>query len=80
MQKMSFIITTYTKLHTFKVLNKHRELGLTLKYRSNMGTLPDSLGMTFYTLAILFFALKPIVKKLLSFEIMIFHTFALSEA
>jgi hypothetical protein len=36
--------------------------------------------MTSYTLAILFFALKPIVKKLLSIEILIFHTFALSEA
>jgi hypothetical protein len=36
--------------------------------------------MTSYNLAILFFALKPIVKKLLSIEIVIFHTFALSEA
>ena len=36
--------------------------------------------MTSYTLAILFFALKPLVKKLLSIEIVIFHTFALSEA
>jgi hypothetical protein len=36
--------------------------------------------MISYTLAILFFALKPIVKKLLSIEIVIFHTFALSEA
>jgi hypothetical protein len=35
--------------------------------------------MTSYTLAIQFFALKPIVKKLLSIEIVIFHTFALSE-
>jgi hypothetical protein len=31
-------------------------------------------------LSILFFALKPIVKKLLSIEIVIFHTFAISEA
>jgi hypothetical protein len=36
--------------------------------------------MTFYTLAILCFALKQIVKKLLSIEIVIFHTFALSQA
>jgi hypothetical protein len=47
---------------------------------SNMGTFPDSFGMTSYTLAILYFALKPIVKKLLSIEIVIFHTTALSEA
>ena len=31
-----------------------------------------SLGMTAYTLSILFFALKPIVKKLLSLKIVIF--------
>jgi hypothetical protein len=36
--------------------------------------------MTFYTQAIIFFALKPIVKKLFSIEIVIFNTFALSEA
>jgi hypothetical protein len=36
--------------------------------------------MISYTLSILFFAQKPIVKKLLGIEIMIFHTFALSEA
>jgi hypothetical protein len=42
--------------------------------RSNTGTFPDSLGMTSYTLAILFFALKPILKKLLSIKIVIFHT------
>jgi hypothetical protein len=36
--------------------------------------------MISYTLSILFFALKPIVKKLLSIEIVIFHTFALSVA
>jgi hypothetical protein len=36
------------------------EADLTLGQRSNMSTFPDSLGMTFYTLAILFFALKPI--------------------
>jgi hypothetical protein len=36
--------------------------------------------MSSYTLAILFFALKPIVKKLLSIEIVLFHTFALSES
>jgi hypothetical protein len=36
--------------------------------------------MTSYTLATLFFALKPKVKKLLNIEIAIFHTFALSEA
>jgi hypothetical protein len=40
----------------------------------------NSLGMISYTLSILFFALKAIVKKLLSIEIVIFHTFALSEA
>jgi hypothetical protein len=33
-----------------------------------MGTFPDSMGMTSYTLAILFLALKPIVKKLFSIE------------
>jgi hypothetical protein len=41
------------------------------------------MGMISYTQAILFFALKPIVKKLLSIEIVIFHTlavFALLEA
>jgi hypothetical protein len=48
--------------------------------RTNISTFPDSLGMTSYTLAILFFALKPIVKKLLSIEIVIFYIFALSEA
>jgi hypothetical protein len=42
--------------------------------RSNMGTFLDSLGMTFYTLAILLLALKPIVNKLFSLEIVIFHT------
>jgi hypothetical protein len=47
---------------------------------SNTSTFPDSLAMTSYTLAILFFALKPIVKKLLSIEIVIFNTFALWEA
>jgi hypothetical protein len=47
---------------------------------SNIGTFLDSLSMTFYTLAILFFALKPIVKKIISIEIVIFHTFTLSEA
>jgi hypothetical protein len=36
--------------------------------------------MISYTLSILIFALKPIVKKLLSIEIVILHTFALSEA
>jgi hypothetical protein len=36
--------------------------------------------MSSYTLAILFFAVKPIEKKLLSIEIEILHTFALSEA
>jgi hypothetical protein len=44
-----------------------------------MGTFLDSLGMISHTLAILFFALKPKVKKLLSIEIVIFQTFALSE-
>jgi hypothetical protein len=39
-----------------------------------MGTFPDSLGMTSYTLAILLLALKPIVKKFFSLEIVIFHT------
>jgi hypothetical protein len=34
------------------------------------------MGMTNNTLAILFFVLKPMVKKLLSIEIVIFHTFA----
>jgi hypothetical protein len=34
-----------------------------------MGTYPDSLGMTSYNMAILFFALKQIVKKLFSIEI-----------
>jgi hypothetical protein len=75
--EMSFIITTYTELQTFKDKNKHCDIGLTLKYRSNAITFPDSLGMTSYTLAILFFALKPIVNKLLSIEIVIFHTFTL---
>ena len=36
--------------------------------------------MISYTLSILFFVLKPIVKKLSSIQIVIFHTFALSEA
>jgi hypothetical protein len=36
--------------------------------------------MTSDTLEILFLALKPIVKKLFSIEIVIFHTFTLSEA
>jgi hypothetical protein len=36
--------------------------------------------MTSYTIAIVFFALKPLAKKLLSIEIVIFHTFAFSEA
>jgi hypothetical protein len=36
-----------------------------------MGTFQDSLGMTSYTLAILFFALKPKVKKLFSIEFVI---------
>jgi hypothetical protein len=45
-----------------------------------MGTFPDFLGRTSYTMAILFFALKPKVKKLFSIEIVIFNTFALSEA
>jgi hypothetical protein len=44
-----------------------------------MGTFPDSLGIISFTLAIQFYALKPIVKKLLSIEIVIFHTIALSE-
>jgi hypothetical protein len=34
-----------------------------------MSTIPDSLGMTSYTLSILFLALKPTVKKLFSIEI-----------
>jgi hypothetical protein len=38
------------------------------------------LGMISYTLSILFFAPKPIVKKVLSIEIVIFHAFTLSEA
>jgi hypothetical protein len=54
-------------------------VGQSLLPRSNMGTFPDSLGMTSYTLAILFLALKTIVKKLFCIEIMIFHTFTLSE-
>jgi hypothetical protein len=41
-----------------------------------MGTFPDSIGMTSYTMAILFSALKPIV-KMLSIEIVIFHTLQL---
>jgi hypothetical protein len=45
-----------------------------------MSTFPDSLGMTSYTLAILVFALKPIVKMLLSIEIVFFHNFELSDA
>jgi hypothetical protein len=45
-----------------------------------MGTFLDSLVLTFYTLVILFSALKPILKKLLSIEIVFFHTFALLEA
>jgi hypothetical protein len=36
--------------------------------------------MISYILSILLFALKPIVKKLYSIEIVIFHTFALSDA
>jgi hypothetical protein len=47
--------------------------------RSNMDSFPDSLGMTFYTLAILIFALNPIVEKLFSIEIVILHTFTLSK-
>jgi hypothetical protein len=39
-----------------------------------MGTSPDSLGMTSYTLAILLLALIPIVKKLFSIEIVIYDT------
>jgi hypothetical protein len=34
----------------------------------------------YYTLSKLFFALKSIVKKLLTIELVIFHTFALSDA
>jgi DNA-directed RNA polymerase subunit N (RpoN/RPB10) len=41
-----------------------------------MGTILESLGLTSYTCATLFFALKSKVKKLLSFDIVIFHTFA----
>jgi hypothetical protein len=45
-----------------------------------MGTFLYSLDRTSNTLAILLSALKPIVKKLFSIEIVIFNTFALSEA
>jgi hypothetical protein len=50
-----------------------------------MGTFLDSLGMTSYTQAMLFFALKPKlqvlpkVKKLFSIEIVIFHTCGILE-
>jgi hypothetical protein len=44
-----------------------------------MNTFLNFLRMIFYTLSIQFFALKPIVKKLLSIEIVIF-IFALSVA
>jgi hypothetical protein len=50
-----------------------------LGQRSNLKTCLNSLGMTSYTLSILFFALKLKVKKLLSIEIVIF-IFALSVA
>jgi hypothetical protein len=41
-------------------------------------TLAWNWNTTSFTQAIVFFALKPIVKKLLIIEIVIFHTFALS--
>jgi hypothetical protein len=75
--KMKFLATD---LHTFYVLNQQNGLSLTLKFRSKLKTLLISLGMISYTLSILIYALKPIVKKLLSIEIVIFYTFPLSEA
>jgi hypothetical protein len=44
-----------------------------LGQRLNLKTFVNSLGMISYTLSILIFAIKPIVKKLFSIEIIIFH-------
>jgi hypothetical protein len=45
-----------------------------------MNTFYNSLGMNSYILSILCFALKPKVKKLLSIEIVIFHTLEVTDS
>jgi hypothetical protein len=70
---MNFIATSITELQTFKVQNQQIDLGLTMKCRSKVKyeRIFNSLSVSSYTLAILFFALKPIVKKLFSIKMSI---------
>jgi hypothetical protein len=78
MRNMRFIVTNFFKLQTFKVWNQQISLYLTLKFRSNINRFSNSLANSSYTLSILFSAIKPIVKKLLSIKIVIFHICTLS--
>jgi hypothetical protein len=69
--KMNFIATIGTDLHIFSV--KSTKWPWNLGQRSILKTFFNSLVMISYTLSILIFALKPIVKMLFSIEILIFH-------
>jgi hypothetical protein len=75
MRNMRFIDTIFLSYRHFKSkINKSASVWLyNLGRRSNMKTFLNSLHMISYTLSILFFALQPIIKKLLSIEIVIFH-------
>jgi hypothetical protein len=79
---MNFVATTGTDLHTFLMWSQQIDLGLTLKFRSNVKfeNISKFLGYDFLKPVNTIFALKPIVKKLLSCKIVIFHTFVLSVA
>jgi hypothetical protein len=72
--KMNLIAILITELQTFfkSKINKLTSVWLwNVSQRSNMNRFLNSLGMISYTLSILFFPLKPIVKKLFSIKMSI---------
>jgi hypothetical protein len=75
MINMRFIVTEFLSYRHFK--SEINKLALVwpwnLGQKSNMKGFWISLGMISYTLSILFCALKPIVKKLLNIETVVFH-------
>jgi hypothetical protein len=72
---MNFISTTSTDLQTFLVYSQQNGISLTLKFRSKVKfeNIFKFLGYDFLYHVNTFIALKLIVKKLLSIEIVIFH-------
>jgi hypothetical protein len=71
-ERYSYYMYWFT--HIFSVKSTERpKFEIKVEPWSNLKKKFNSLGMISYTLSILLFALKPMVKKLLSIEIVIFH-------